>query len=55
MSEVEKAFGDIDVVTVDGIDGEFGFVTSLMTEKAFKTAASNVEVINRIRIDKTRI
>lgn len=55
LSEVEKAFGDIDVVTVDGIDGEFGFVTSLMTEKAFKTAASNVEVINRIRIDKTRI
>ena len=55
LSEVEKAFGDIDVVTVDGIDGEFGFVTSLMTEKAFNAAAANVEVINRIRIDKTRI
>ena len=55
LEDVKNAFGDIDVVTVDGIDGEFGFVTSMMSEKAFNTAAANVDVINRIRLDKTAI
>ncbi len=49
----KSAFGDIEVVKVDGIDGEFGFVTGEMSEKAYKDAAAKVEVINMIRLDKT--
>ena len=50
---VKAAFGDVSVITVDGIEGEFGFVTGEMTEKAFNEAAKKFSVINRIRIDKT--
>ena len=31
-AEVEKAFGEVQVVSVDGLDGEFGVVTGVMTE-----------------------
>lgn len=50
---VKAAFGDVSVITVDGIEGELGFVTGEMTEKAFNEAAKKFSVINRIRIDKT--
>ena len=50
---VKAAFGDVSVITVDGIEGEFGFVTGEMTEQAFNEAAKKFSVINRIRIDKT--
>ena len=50
---VKAAFGDVSVITVDGIEGEFGFVIGEMTEKAFNEAAKKFSVINRIRIDKT--
>ncbi|MDD6845357.1 MAG: homoserine dehydrogenase [Clostridia bacterium] len=50
---VKAAFGDVSVITVDGIEGEFGFVTGEMTEKTFNEAAKKFSVINRIRIDKT--
>ena len=49
----KAAFGNIEVVKVEGIDGEFGFVTAEMSEKAYKEAAAKVEVINMIRLDKT--
>lgn len=55
LSAVEAAFGRVEPVTVDGIDGEFAFITEDMTEKAFSEAAAKVDVINRIRIDKTTI
>ncbi len=55
LSAAEAAFGKVEPVTVDGIDGEFAFITEDMTEKAFSEAAAKVDVINRIRIDKTTI
>ncbi len=55
LSAVEAAFGKIEPITVDGIDGEFAFITCNMTEKAFSEAAAKVDVINKIRIDKTTI
>jgi len=37
---------------LDGLDNEFGFVTEVMSEKAFADAESKVEgVLNRIRIE----
>ena len=39
MSKAAKAaFGEGQVVKVDGINGEFGFVTEPMTERAFEDA-----------------
>lgn len=58
VSEMENAkekFGAEKVVTVDGLEDEFGVVTSQMTEKAFEEAAAAFNVINTIRIDKTVI
>ena len=50
---VREAFGDVDIVTVDGVVGEFGFVTEDMTEMAFNETIAGFDMINRIRIDKT--
>ena len=55
LSAVTAAFGAVTPITVEGITGEFGFVTPEMSEKAFNEAAEKVEVINRIRIDNTVI
>lgn len=54
-AKVNAAFGDVVTVTVDGLSGEFGFVTGEMTEKAFNEAAAKVEMISRIRIDDTKL
>lgn len=52
---VKKVFGNVDMITVDGISGEFGFVTEKMTEQAFNEASDSVDIISRIRIDETKI
>jgi homoserine dehydrogenase len=43
------------IITVDGLDNEFGFITDKMTEEAFDKAAANVDMISRIRIDDTKL
>ena len=47
--EAKAAFGEITPVCLPSLSGEFGFVTGVMTEKAFEEAASE-KVIKRIRI-----
>ena len=54
-SAVKAAFGDVEIVKVDGVEGEFGFVTAKMSEKAYKEAAAKVEVVNMIRLDETTL
>jgi len=51
----KAAFGESKIVKVDGIDGEFGLVTELMSEKAFEEAAKKVSVVSRLRIDDTKL
>ncbi|MEE1516205.1 MAG: homoserine dehydrogenase, partial [Lachnospiraceae bacterium] len=52
MSEVTKAFGDVKVVTVDGLDNEFAIITEVMTEADFEAAAAKVDgVKSRIRVE----
>ena len=53
LTSIKVNFGSVKAVTVDGIEGEFGFVTEDMTEKEFAEAAKNISMISRIRIDKT--
>ena len=52
---VKEQFGDVEIITVDGLDNEFGFITGRMTEEAFDKAAANVDMISRIRIDDTKL
>ena len=47
--EAKAAFGEITPVCLPSLSGKFGFVTGVMTEKAFEEAASE-KVIKRIRI-----
>ncbi|MGN0481578.1 MAG: homoserine dehydrogenase [Lachnospiraceae bacterium] len=54
LAEVKEAFGDdASVVKLDGVDGEFGVVTGVITEAAYKQGAQKVSgILNRIRIGK---
>jgi homoserine dehydrogenase len=52
FEEAEKNFGSITVLNVDGVTGEFGFVTEEMTEAEYETAAEKTEgIITRIRVE----
>lgn len=55
LSAVEAAFGAVSLVVVEGLEGEFGFVTAEISEQAFAVAAENIPLINRIRLDRTTI
>ena len=55
VQAAKAAFGEGQIVKVDGINGEFGFVTEPMTERAFEDARDKVSVISRIRIDDTKL
>lgn len=55
LAAVESAFGKVEPVAVEGINGEFGFVTEAMSEREFAQAAEKIDMIYRIRIDDTTI
>ncbi len=51
LSEVEGLFGEITPVSAQGVDGEFGFITPLMTEEAFHKQYQKLsDPLNRIRL-----
>ena len=51
--EVEKLFGDVQIIQVDGLDGEFGFVTAEMTEGEYAQKAAEAEgILHMIRIEE---
>lgn len=53
LSVIEALYGDVDVVDLDGLDTEFGFITKPMPEKKFDEIYSNTKgAINRIRMEK---
>lgn len=50
--EVEKAFGKAELVQVEGLENEFGFVTPILTEENYENAAKKLTgVITRIRME----
>lgn len=50
--KAEELFGEIEVLQVEGLDQEFGFVTPVMTENAFEEKAAALGgVITRIRME----
>ena len=51
--EVEKLFGEVKILTVDGVEGEFGFVTGVMTEGEYAGKAAQAEgILHMIRIEE---
>ena len=50
---VKENFGDVEVIRVDGVDGEYGFVTESMKEIDFakKSEALGDTLISRIRME----
>lgn len=54
-SAVKAAFGNVATITIPGVEDEFGFVTGMLTEKEFNEKAEDLEVINRIRRDHTKL
>ena len=45
-------FGPVEPVTLEGLGGEFGFVTDVMTEREYKEKASKLDgIMHMIRIE----
>ena len=52
LAAVENAFGKVEVITVEGVNGEFAFVTEKISEVKYEEAAASVEgIITRIRME----
>lgn len=49
---LEDSFGPVEIVRVDSLDGEFGFVTGIMTEKEYAEKAGQFEgILHMIRVE----
>lgn len=52
LSDVEVAFGKVTPVTLDNVNDEFAFITKVMSEADYETAASKVsDIKTRIRVE----
>ena len=50
-ASVEKVFGNVEYIDAQGVTGELGFVTEVMTEEALENKkAAYGEVLNVIRV-----
>jgi len=53
LADVKAAFGDVEVILVDGLTDEFAVVTEEISEKAYEEGSKKIAgIINRIRIEK---
>lgn len=49
--DIQKTFGNVEFVEAEGVTGETGFLTEVMTEEAFAQKASGLgELLQRIRV-----
>lgn len=52
-SEVEAVFGPVAAAELDGLNGEFAFITEVMSEKEYEEKAAEIGgILNRIRVDR---
>lgn len=50
LPELEKQFGQVETITVPGVDGEFAFITGEMPEAEYKARAEETKgIISMIR------
>lgn len=53
LAEIERAFGKVEVITVEDVEGEFAFITDVISEEKYNDAASKVEgILTRIRMEE---
>ena len=51
--KIEELFGTVRIVTVPGLDDEFGFVTEVMTEGEYRKKSGELpEILHMIRIEE---
>lgn len=49
--QIEKIFGDVEFVEAEGVSGETGFLTEVMTEEKYEKKASGLKnILQRIRV-----
>lgn len=52
QAEFKEVFGDVKVITLDDVKGEFAVITPVITEEQYEEAASKVSgIITRIRVE----
>lgn len=52
LAEIETAFGKVEIVKAEGVEGETAFLTKVMTEQEYEEAAAKLDnVITRIRVE----
>lgn len=52
QAELKEVFGDVKVITLDDVKGEFAVITPVITEAQYEEAASKVSgIITRIRVE----
>ena len=52
QAELKEVFGDVKVITLDDVKGEFAVITPVMTEAMYEEAAAKITgIITRIRIE----
>ena len=51
-AHVESKFGSVEIVRADGLEGEFGFLTGVLTERAYEENAKEFPgILHRIRVE----
>lgn len=52
QAELKEVFGDVKVITLDDVKGEFAVITPVMTEAMYEEAAAKISgIITRIRVE----
>ncbi len=52
LSKVQDVFGEIEIITLEGEESEFGFVTEVMSEGAYEQCAAKcLEICHMIRVE----
>ncbi|HIT89853.1 MAG TPA: homoserine dehydrogenase [Candidatus Merdenecus merdavium] len=52
LDQIKSVFGDVEIITLPEVTGEFGFVTEILTEKSYKEKAENLSgIIGMIRVE----
>ena len=51
-AHVESKFGPVEIIRADGLEGEFGFLTGVLTERAYEENAKEFPgILHRIRVE----
>ena len=54
LKEIQYSFGEVEIIKVDGLEGEFGFITPVMMEGDYDTRANRYkdQILHMIRIEE---